>query len=132
MKETMPARKILIVDDVEDSLLMMEYMLSLQGYDVITAPSVDAAIVQARQELPDLIITDLGMPEKDGFDLLKLIRQDQRLATIPTIALSGYTNSAEVERVKAAGFTAHLPKPVEEEDLLRVIRDCQEAKSPGA
>lgn len=122
---TEPLAKLLVVDDAKDTLSMMSFMLSSHGYEVVTAPSVDRAIEVARAIQPDLIITDLGMPEKDGYDLLEMVKQDDRLARIPIIALSGYTNPAEVERMQAAGFTAHLPKPVQEELLLTTIRKWQ-------
>ncbi|HEX4946868.1 MAG TPA: ATP-binding protein [Blastocatellia bacterium] len=126
---TLQPARLLVVDDVPDTLRMMEFMLTLQDYEVVTAASVDEALALARQRPPDLIITDLGMPEKDGYDLLKMVQEDAQLSRIPVVALSGYTNPGEVARMQAAGFLAHLPKPVVEEDLLGILRQWQQAKN---
>ena len=112
---------ILIVDDAVDTLISIGMLLERAGYSVTTAGSATEALDLARGAVPDLIISDLGMPELDGYDLLRLLRQDSRFASTPVIALTGFATLQDREAALGAGFAAHLPKPVDFPVLLKVL-----------
>lgn len=114
--------RVLVVDDAEDSLAMLHYMLQSEGFDVETAGSVTEALDKAEAFLPHSIVSDIGMPDADGYELMSRVQASPRLASIPVIALTGYASAADRELAEAAGFASHVAKPVEPTVLLDVIR----------
>lgn len=114
-------RRVLVVDDSPDALTVMRLMIEGGGYEVDTAESVSAALEAARQSKPDVIVSDIGMPDEDGFDLLKRVRSDAALATIPVIALTGFASSTNRDRALGAGFSAYLTKPAEPKAVIRTL-----------
>jgi signal transduction histidine kinase/CheY-like chemotaxis protein len=112
---------VLIVDDAVDTLVSIGMLLERAGYSVTTAGSANEALASVRESAPDVIISDLGMPELDGFDLLRMLREDLRLDSTPVIALTGFATLQDREAALQAGFAAHLPKPVDLPVLLRVL-----------
>lgn len=113
--------RILIVDDSADTLFVIKVMIESVGYQVETADSVVAALETAGKFNPDCIVSDIGMPEADGYELLKRVRESQQLSATPVIALTGYASSVERDALLGAGFDAHLAKPVEASALLTVL-----------
>ena len=113
--------RILIVDDSADNLFVIKVMIESVGYEVETAGSVVAALEALGRFIPDCIVSDIGMPEADGYELLRRVRENQEFNAIPVIALTGYASSVEREALLGAGFAAHLPKPVESSSLLTVL-----------
>lgn len=109
--------RILLIEDHADTLRTMERLLSRCGYEVVTA----ASATQARERLSgprfDLVISDLGLPDCSGLDLMREIRL---LHSMPAIALSGYGMEADLTNSTQAGFSAHLVKPIEIADLCRL------------
>jgi two-component system CheB/CheR fusion protein len=71
----------------------------------------------------DLVISDLGMPDMDGYDLIRELRARFMPDRLPAIALTGFVSESDRAQVSSAGFQAHLPKPVEFEDLLKKVRE---------
>ena len=113
--------RVLCVDDHPDSLSALERLLKLQRYEVrtcTTASAARAALASDGTDPYDLLIADLTLPDGDGIDLM---RQATHLG-IPGIALSGRTGQDEHERSRAAGFFAHLDKPVVYDALTAVIQ----------
>ncbi len=113
--------RILLVDDSLDTIQVLSWLLASKGLRVREAASVAEALSAARAEPPDVIITDIGMPEQDGYDLLRLIRADERLRHLPVIAATGYVSSHEQEKMAQAGFSATLSKPFDLSELLSVV-----------
>jgi two-component system CheB/CheR fusion protein len=107
-------KRILLVDDAADTLESLGALLSMENAQVTTAFSGAAALnaVAAAAEPFDLIISDIGMPEMDGYTLLAELRKLKATATAPAIALSGFTRPADVSNALAAGFDTHICKPV--------------------
>lgn len=116
--------KILVVDDSPDSLLLISRMLARSGARVTTSDSVSAALDYLRSEIPDLLISDIGMPGESGYDLIKNVRaaQDEKLRKIRSIATTAYARTEERESILKAGFDAHISKPISRETLLTAIR----------
>ena len=113
---------VLIVDDAPDTLEMMRVFFTQFGCRVLVAASAEQALNLATAEKPGVIISDIGMPELDGYELIAQLRSIEGLETIPAIALSGYAMEEDLIRALNAGFSAHVAKPVDPEKLLLLIR----------
>ena len=113
---------ILVVDDDPDMRQALQIRLKANGYDVHCAEDGTGAISEARKHTPDLIVLDLGLPAGDGFVVLDTLKTNLDLSSIPVIVLSGRDRKANEERVLHAGARAFLPKPVQTNEFLAVIR----------
>jgi CheY-like chemotaxis protein len=113
------ARRILVVDDHIDSLNAMARLLLLTGFEVSTATTYAAAIEQCKAMPFDLLISDVGLPDGNGYDLMREMLG--RRSAMRGIAVSGYAAEADVEQSLAAGFSAHLIKPVQFDALRAAI-----------
>jgi signal transduction histidine kinase/anti-sigma regulatory factor (Ser/Thr protein kinase) len=102
------AVRILLVDDHQDTLEFMSRFLTLCGHEVATASNFGEALSVGRMQEFDLVISDIGLPDGNGYELMQVL---QTLSPIKGIALSGYGMKADVDRSEAAGFSAHLTKP---------------------
>jgi CheY-like chemotaxis protein len=117
----------MIVDDECDARELLVAMLEKRGATVIAAASVAealAALVDASNgKLPDVLLSDLGMPGEDGFDLIRRVRAlaPQDGGTIPAIALTAYATTQDRARVLEAGFDRHLAKPIEPATLASAV-----------
>ena len=120
----MPNKKILIVDDDPDVRLGMHVRLKASGYDTFFAADALACITEARKHNPDLIILDLGLPAGDGFVVMERLRLGPALAVIPVIVVSARDVRANKDRAIKAGAKAFLQKPVDNAELLAVIRQA--------
>jgi len=117
--------RIMIVDDDDDSREMLRILLSTRNAEVLAAGSAWEALAHFETFNPDIVISDLGMPEMDGYDLIRQIRTSlsKELSNVPAIALTGYVSADEQKRVKASGFDAHLSKPLDQTILVQTISD---------
>jgi len=115
------ALRILVVDDNVDAADMLGELLEAMGHKVVVVHDGAKGLAQFDAFTPDLAILDLGLPEIDGFTLATRVRSEPRFQSIPLIALSGYTQPADVERSHAAGFTYHLGKPADFPRLTEII-----------
>lgn len=118
----MSNKKILIVDDDPDMRLGLHIRLKANHYDVVFAADGMASIAEARKHMPDLIILDLGLPAGDGFSVMERLKANDSLALIPVIIVSARNRHANLERALKAGAMAFLQKPVDNAELLAVIR----------
>ncbi|MBW4668203.1 MAG: PAS domain-containing protein [Cyanomargarita calcarea GSE-NOS-MK-12-04C] len=118
-------QKILIVDDIADAREFLCILLEQYGATVTVAASGSEVLNILSQSQPDLLISDLGMPEMDGYGLIGKIRElpVEQGGEIKAIALTAYAGETDRERVLAAGFQKHVAKPVEPEKLLQAIAD---------
>jgi CheY-like chemotaxis protein len=118
--------RVLIVDDKEENLYYLHALLSGHGFVVDSARHGAEALVKAREVPPDLIVSDLLMPEMDGFTLLRHWKFDGRLRTIPFVVYTATYSEAEDERLALNfGADAFILKPAEPEEFLRRIREVQ-------
>lgn len=109
--------RILVVDDNIDAAETLATMLAYSGHDVRVAHGGREALAAARDFIPGVMVLDLGMPDIDGYAVARAVRADAQLAGMRLIALSGYGQPDDRRRTAAAGFDAHLVKPVEHEVL---------------
>ncbi|BAU11211.1 multi-sensor hybrid histidine kinase [Leptolyngbya sp. NIES-3755] len=120
---TLEGLRILVVDDSADSREYAAFVLSEAGSHVRTADSAEAAIVAIEEELPDVIVCDIGMPQANGYELIQKIRSrpPEKGGGIVAIALTSYAGDYDQKQAIAAGFQQHLSKPVEPEQLVKTI-----------
>ena len=117
-------KKILIVDDDADVRQGMHLRLKANHYDTFFAADALSSMVEARKHEPDLIILDLGLPAGDGFVVMERLKSIPSLAVIPIIVVSARDARANQERAVKAGAKAFLQKPVDNAELLAVIRQA--------
>lgn len=115
--------KILVVDDEADTRELIREVLKECGSEVITSGSAAEALVALEQHKPDILISDLGMPDEDGYSLISKIRAlpSERGGQIPAAALTAYARAEDRMRVLRSGFQFHLPKPIDSAELVTVI-----------
>jgi two-component system CheB/CheR fusion protein len=118
---------VLLVEDHGDTAHILSLLLRRRGYQVQTAGDVATALEQTVQRNFDLLISDLGLPDRSGVELIRELRS--RGQTLPAIALSGYGQEEDVNRSREAGFNAHMIKPVDFEQFYQVIADMAGAGS---
>ncbi|HWN93220.1 MAG TPA: response regulator, partial [Verrucomicrobiae bacterium] len=111
---------ILVVDDEPDIRMLLRDQLELEGFRVLEAGRALEAVELARERLPDLITMDLMLPDLDGFEAIRLLRENERTRETPVIILSAIELGDDDTR--ALGPTVHLAKPFSSADLLGVIR----------
>jgi two-component system, chemotaxis family, CheB/CheR fusion protein len=114
---------VLIVDDVPDVTEMIGLLLKHAGYDVSTADSAESALRLARKTNYDLVISDIGMPEMNGYELAEALRALNNYAHTPMIAVTGYSEYDDRGRAVEAGFNVHLTKPIEPAQLLNLMSE---------
>jgi CheY-like chemotaxis protein len=120
-REESERRCALVVDDVADVTEMLAVVLSHAGYDVVTAASAPAALKAARERQFDVIISDIGMPDMNGYQFAREVRQLPGYATTPMVAVTGYSMFDDRERSSKAGFNAHMTKPIDPRALIDLI-----------
>lgn len=115
--------RILLVDDEADTLDLITFVLQESGASVRAVNSAFEAIEALKHWQPDLLVSDIGMPEMDGYMLIQAIRKmpPERGGNIPAIALTAYAGDGDRQRVLQAGFEIHIPKPVEPTNLTTQI-----------
>jgi CheY-like chemotaxis protein len=114
--------RVLAVDDDPDTLDVVAELLTLRGAFVVPAPSAAAALEALRRFEPDVLVSDIGMPERDGYDLIRDIRGLGRSSEeLPAVAVTAFTSPEDRRRALAAGFQVHLAKPVDPGELTAVV-----------
>jgi two-component system CheB/CheR fusion protein len=117
------SQKVLLVEDSTDTMEMMRALFSATGCEVLTADTAEKALEIAAAEIPNIIISDIGMPNMDGYEMLAGLRRIRGLENVHAIAVSGYATEEDVARARAAGYSAHLAKPVDIDKLIAVIQN---------
>ena len=126
----MDSRKILIVDDNADIRLGLHLRLKANQYETFFAADAFAAVAEARKHRPDLVILDLGLPAGDGFTVMERLKQIPFLAVVPVIVVSARNGLGNQKRAHDAGAKAFLQKPVNDAELLAVIRQTLGESAP--
>ncbi|MFG6415983.1 ATP-binding protein [Roseateles sp. DC23W] len=118
----LPARRVLLIDDNEDAAESLAMMLSLDGHEVRTGFSAEAALKMALDWLPDVVLLDIGLPGMDGYEVARRLRAAAPAAPMRLVALTGYGQPEDRQRSARAGFDMHLVKPVALEALADALR----------
>jgi len=119
----------LIVDDSEDTIAMLQELLKVAGANVMCATNgADALRIAAENEF-DVILSDISMPEMDGFEFLQRLRKIDGRQNVPVVAITGFGRSADIARARAAGFYSHLTKPLNLQVLTEVLQQLAKEKA---
>jgi two-component system, sensor histidine kinase len=113
--------RVLIVDDLVDAADSLALLLRRLGYEVRAVYDGASAVATAKEFLPYAILLDLALPKLDGFQVAAQLRQNVELQSVCLIAVSGFGQADDLERTSHAGFDFHLVKPVNLEELLRIL-----------
>jgi CheY-like chemotaxis protein len=115
--------KVLVVDDDQDTRELLEWVLKRAGADVTAVASVKAALDAIDAHPPQVLVSDIAMPEEDGYSLVKRLRArpPERGGRIPAVALTAHSMVQDRLLSLRAGFQSHVPKPVVPEELVEVV-----------
>jgi len=116
------SRHVLVVDDNVDAAECIGVMLELKGHQVKVVHDGFAAVDAAKREKPDVILLDIGLPGRDGYEVAQILRADPEFTKTKIIAVTGYGKDEDRRRSKAAGMDHHLTKPVDPDDLDQLMR----------
>jgi signal transduction histidine kinase/ActR/RegA family two-component response regulator len=123
--------RIMVVDDNVDGRTLTSLVLTQAGATVTAVASVGEALQALEVERPDVLVSDIGLPDRDGYALIRQIRQHEAEhgGFLPAVALTGFARAEDRARILAAGFQAHLPKPVEPIELTAVVSSVMRTRS---
>ncbi|WP_332813040.1 response regulator transcription factor [Ramlibacter sp.] len=116
------AARVLIAEDEANISESLSFILSREGHAVSTVADGEAVLQQLRRGLPDLLILDVMLPGRNGFEVLKAIKADARLQSLPVIVLTAKTQQRDREMAEAIGAAAYLTKPFANRDLVEQVR----------
>jgi two-component system CheB/CheR fusion protein len=119
---------ILVVDDSPETTEMLGKLLELEGAFVESARSGAEALEIAQRKRFDLVVSDISMPEMDGYELLRSLRELPEMDKVPAVALTGYGRNIDVDRAKQEGFAEHLTKPLDIDKLLKIVRELTDER----
>lgn len=115
--------KILIAEDEPDIRDLITFTLRFAGYEVVVASNGEEAVDLARQEMPDMILLDVRMPKKTGYEACQMIKADPLMKNIPVLFLSARGQESEIQTGLKAGATDYLLKPFAPDQLVLRIRE---------
>ena len=114
--------KILVIEDNEQNMYLMHFLLESKGYQVIGAENGKVGIQKAIDEKPDVILLDIQLPEMDGYEIAGILRKTEEVSRIPIIAVTSYAMAGDKERILAAGATDYIEKPINPETFVDQIK----------
>jgi len=117
---------ILVVEDNEQNLELVQYLLEDSGLKVIAAPDAEIAREQLAQGMPDLILMDMQLPGTDGLTLVEEIRSQESMAKVPIIALTAHAMRGDRERFLAGGCDGYIAKPIDATSFVDQVRTIGE------
>jgi len=114
-------RRILVIEDQEQNLYLMKYLLEASGYDVVQARDGKEGIAAARTERPDLILLDIQLPTMSGHEVARALRTDPGLSAVPIVAVTSYAMPGDREEAVDAGCTGYLEKPIDPDTFVAEV-----------
>jgi len=115
-------RRVLVVDDDPEIVTFLATLLELEGIDSTVATSAAAALEKLEHTVPNLVLLDIAMPDRDGLDLCRTLKRDPRTRDVPVFVVSARPGKDVVERALAAGAEEFIRKPFENQELIARIR----------
>jgi CheY-like chemotaxis protein len=116
-------QRVLVVDDDAEIVTFLATLLELEGIDSTVATSAAAALEKLDHVLPNLVLLDIAMPDRDGLDLCRALKKDPRTRDVPVFVVSARPGKDVVERALAAGAEEFIRKPFENQELIARIRE---------
>ncbi|HKG13369.1 MAG TPA: ATP-binding protein, partial [Pyrinomonadaceae bacterium] len=124
--------RVLLIEDAPDTLEMLRVVFESRGYGVVTCADGEEALRVAESERFDIIVSDIGLPRIDGYELMTRLRGLPHMREVPAVALTGYAAPRDAEAALAAGFDTHVAKPVDPSELVEQIELLMRRKGEGA
>jgi two-component system cell cycle response regulator DivK len=118
----MNSQRVLVIEDNENNMELMTFLLDAHGYSVLKAFTGQAGIDLALREQPDFILLDIQLPDMDGSEALIKIRSNEKGAHMPIIAVTSYAMNGDRERLMAKGCTGYIEKPISPESIINEIQ----------
>jgi len=115
-------KTLLIIEDNEQNLYLMRFLLEKYGFTIIEARDGKTGIEIARQKMPDAILLDIQLPEMDGYAVIGELKKHVQMADIPIIAVTSYAMVGDRERILSAGANGYIEKPINPETFVEEIR----------
>ena len=123
---------VLLVEDNAQNRYLATYLLESGGYEVASVTTGAEALESVRHRRPDLLLTDINLPEMDGYELGRRLRADPQFRDLPMIAVTSFAMAGDRQKVLAIGFTGYLEKPINPETFLADIRrQLNEQRGPS-
>jgi CheY-like chemotaxis protein len=126
---TEAACRVLLVEDARDTLDMLKVVFEARGYETETCGTPEEALAVAGSGRFDIIVSDIGLPRIDGYELIKRLRRMPHLSETPAVALTGYAATRDAEAALGAGFDAHIAKPVDPSTLAEQVEQLLQRRS---
>jgi two-component system cell cycle response regulator len=117
----MPAR-MLLIEDNPTNLELMSYLLTAFGHTVVSLTEGRQAVEVARRERPDMVICDIQLPDVDGYDIARRMRQESSTRHIPSVAVTAYAMVGDREKALAAGFDGYISKPIDPANFMEQVQ----------
>ena len=115
-------KRALVIEDNEDNMALITFILEKHGFDTIRAESGELGIATALSQSPDFILLDIQLPDMDGLEVLRAIRESRINVEIPVIAVTSFAMSGDRERLMDAGCSGYIEKPIDPETIISDIR----------
>ena len=126
----MSGGRVLVVEDNEKNMKLFRDVLEAAGFDTLAATTGGQAVEVASEQVPDLVLMDIQLPDFDGVEALGRLRADERTASMPVLALTAQAMEGDRERFLAAGFDGYVSKPVDIAEFVATVRrHCVEGGS---
>jgi CheY-like chemotaxis protein len=130
MAEKNNKKTVLVVEDDPFSMKLACDLLEFNGFNILKCEDGESALEALKAAAPDLVLLDIGLPGMDGYELHKKMREDARLVRVKIIALSASVMKEDREKVRAAGFDAFIPKPIDTKGLVMKVRELLSVRAP--
>lgn len=127
----MTPTRVLIVDDNPINIELAAFVLRAQGFEVSCAGAAAAALEQARESRPHVVLMDIQLPDVDGLEVARRLRADPALRDVVIIAFTAYAMKGDEQRLLAAGCDGYIAKPIDIATFGQAIRACLAAKTRG-
>lgn len=119
---------ILVIEDNKANLELVTYLLEYKGYHILTAMDGKEGVNLAKQERPNLIICDILLPKLSGYEIAKILKNDELLKKIPLVAVTAYAMAGDGDKIHNAGFDAYIAKPIDPERFVVQIESLLPSK----
>lgn len=114
-------KRVLLIEDDEQNRYLFRVVLEKKGFDVVQARDGPEGLDKAREKTPDLVLLDIGLPEIDGYEVMKRLMALPELRDVPVLALTAYATEEHRDRILEAGFSQYITKPVVPDKFIQLI-----------
>jgi two-component system, cell cycle response regulator DivK len=123
--------KVLVIEDNEQNMYLVNFILEFQGYEVIQARNGSDGVSMAREHQPDLILLDIQLPIMDGYTVAREIRKIETMHNVPIVAVTSYAMPGDREQALAAGCNGYIEKPINPDTFIIEIKQFIHANTDG-